>query len=118
MLDKVEALIEKLNSEGGGKMFNSGKRKEKIINKVADRLKILLATPTLQKMDKKLPKDGVEAIVCNDGIVLLNLDKKGFAVSMIKDAVKVEFSLNLTAEEMQEFNGGSGLRERYFPYGN
>lgn len=97
-------------------MLNSEKKKEKTINKVLDRLDALLGSPTLQKMNKKLPKDGIEAIVCNDGIVLLNLDKEGWAVSMIKDAVKVDFSLNLTAEEMQEFNGGSGLRERYFPY--
>lgn len=97
-------------------MLNSEKRKEKIINKAVGRLKSLLGTPTLQKMDKKLPKEGIEAIVCNDGLVILNLTSKGFGVSMIKFTVPVDFNLDLTEEEMQDFNGGIGLRERCFPY--
>lgn len=91
--------------------------KKKRMDKVLDRLDALLGALASQETRKKLPKEGAEAIVCNDGVVLLNLSREGYAISMIKDVVKANFNLNLTAAEMQEFNGGGkGLKERFFSY--
>ncbi len=95
--------------------INRGKKKMKN-DKPVCRLDRLLSVLKQQHPDKELTAEGVEAIVCNDGIVLLNLNSKGFGVSMIKLSVPVDFNLDLTEEEMQDFNGGSGLRERFFPY--
>lgn len=91
--------------------------KKKRMDKVLDRLDALLGALALQEKSKRLPKEAAEAIVCNDGVVLLNLSKDGYAISMIKDVVKIDFNLALTAAEMQEFNeGGKGLKERFFSY--
>jgi hypothetical protein len=59
-----------------------------------------------------LPVEGLEAVICNDGVVIFDMEKDGAAISMIKYFRTVPFSLNLTLEEMQKFNGGAGLRER------
>lgn len=97
--------------------INRGKKKMKS-DKSMCRLDRLLSVLKQQHPDKELVAEGVEAIVCNDGLVILNLTSKGFGVSMIKFTVPVDFNLDLTEEEMQDFNGGAGLRERYFPYRN
>lgn len=97
--------------------INRGKKKMKS-DKSMCRLDRLLSVLRQQHPDKELAAEGVEAIVCNDGLVILNLTSKGFGVSMIKFTVPVDFNLDLTEEEMQDFNGGVGLRERYFPYRN
>ena len=86
------------------------------INKALTRFKRLLDTLQLQGVEKELQAEGVQVIICNDGVVLLNLEKGGFGVCLVKGVVKVDFSLGLTCEEIKQFNGGSGLRERYFPY--
>ena len=63
-----------------------------------------------------LPDAGVEAVICNDGVVLFDTEKDGAGIMLIKCFRTIPFSLNLTLEEMQEFNGGEGVRERYFTY--
>lgn len=67
--------------------------------------------------DEVLPADALVGVVCEDGIVLLDLDKKGYKVCMVKEYLKLpDFWLNLTDEQMSEFNGDKGISTRYFSY--
>lgn len=78
------------------------------------RVKRLLDYMKNEKVD--LPVEGLEAVICNDGVVIFDTEKSGAGIFLVKHFRTVPFSLNLTLEEMQEFNGGAGIRERYFTY--
>ena len=68
---------------------------------------------------KSLSPDSLVAVECDDAVVILSLEKGGYAVFMVKDQIKLpDFRLNLTAEQMQEFNGGKGIRDRFLWYHN
>lgn len=57
------------------------------------------------------------AVECDDGVVVLSLEEKGFSVFMVKEKnLFPDFRLNLTEVEMQEFNGGRGIRSRFMFY--
>lgn len=57
------------------------------------------------------------AVECDDGVVVLSLEEKGFSVFMVKEKINLpDFRLNLTEVEMQEFNGGRGIRSRFMFY--
>lgn len=61
--------------------------------------------------------DNLFGVVCDDGIILLNFESKGWGVCMIKKHILLpDFKLKLTEEQMQEYNGGKGVRERVYPY--
>lgn len=67
--------------------------------------------------EEQIPKDATVGVLCDDGLVLLDLDKKGFGVCMVKSFFRLpDFRLNLTEDQMIEFNGGKGIRKNYFPY--
>lgn len=78
------------------------------------RLKRLLDELGYKKVE--LPVVGVKAVVCNDCIVIFDLAEEGYSVTMIPEYSTVGFDLNLTPKEMEEFNGGSGMRGRYFKF--
>lgn len=78
------------------------------------RLKRLLDELIYKKIE--LPEEGMKAVVCNDCIAIFNLDKEGYSVTLVPAYDTVSFDLNLTPKEMEEFNGGSGLRGRYFRF--
>ena len=66
---------------------------------------------------EKLSDDALTAIECDDGVVVLSLDKDGYGVFMIKDQIRLpDFWLRLTEKQMQEFNGGKGIRDRFLFY--
>ena len=69
----------------------------------------------LLESNSDLPTEGVEAVICEDGVVVFNINAKGSEIFMVKNIRKADFSLNLTEEEMQEFNGGASS-VRYFPH--
>ena len=77
---------------------------------------ILSLDKLLEELLKKgvdLPVEGTEAVICNDGVVLFDINHKGAGICMVKNQRAIDFNLNLTEEEMQEFNGGKELGERY-----
>jgi len=58
----------------------------------------------------------VEAVVCDDCVVILDWRADGSRITLLSRVHKVPFSINLTPKEMEEFNGGAeGLRQRFFP---
>ena len=60
----------------------------------------------------------VEAIVCDDCVVILDWREDGSRFTLLDKVHKLNFSMNLTPKEMQDFNGGTeGLRQRFFPVG-
>lgn len=66
---------------------------------------------------EKIPKDALVAVECDDDVVVLSLDKGGYGVFMIKDQIRLpDFRLRLTEKQMQEFNGGEGIRDRFLFY--
>lgn len=61
--------------------------------------------------------DNLLGVVCDDGIILLNFESKGWSVCMIKNSIALpDFRLNLTEDQMQEYNGGKGIKERFYLY--
>lgn len=65
----------------------------------------------------ELPPDALVAVECDDAVVVLSLESKGYAVFMIKDQIKLpDFKLRLSADQMQEFNRGAGIRSRFLWY--
>lgn len=67
MLDKVEALIEKLNSEGA--QFSIGQY----------------------------------AIVCTDGVVIMDISEDGYGITVINNRLDVDHVLGITNEEVEAF---------------
>lgn len=66
---------------------------------------------------ENITTDNLYGVVCDDGIILLNFESKGWGVCMVKNYVTLpDFKLNLTEEQMQEFNGGKGIRGRSYQY--
>lgn len=58
----------------------------------------------------------VEAIVCDDCVVILDWREDGSRITLLSKVHQLGFSINLTPKEMEEFNGGiEGLRQRFFP---
>lgn len=80
---------------------------DKQLDKVKDLLDVLLESK------EEFPTDGAKAVICDDSIVIFGISIDQTDIMMIKDTCKVNFSMNLTEEEMQEFNGGKGLSVRY-----
>lgn len=71
----------------------------------------------VKETGKPLNAPNVEAIICNDCVVILDIkDDAGEKVSMcvVKDFRSIPFSLNFTPEQAERFNGGSGVRSRNF----
>ena len=71
----------------------------------------------VKETGKSLKAPNVEAIICNDCVVILDIkDDAGEKVSMcvVKDFRTIPFSLNFTPEQAERFNGGSGVRSRNF----
>lgn len=96
-----------------------------MFRKLKKKLKDDIAYCRLERMLREMQESGYETIttdnlygvVCDDGIVLLNFEDKGWGVCMIKNHITLtDFRLNLTEEQMQKFNGGKGIRERGYPY--
>ncbi len=56
-----------------------------------------------------------KAIVCNDCVVIVQVEEKGFTVQIIPTYSTLSFDLNLTPEEIKNFNGGDGS-VRYFKF--
>lgn len=91
------------------------KKKNKGYNKSIDALDRALGK--LAERDKRpMLSEHLQAIVCEDGIILIDMDPKGYGICLLRDYQTLDFKLGLTEAEMQEFNGGIGLRDRYFPY--
>lgn len=60
----------------------------------------------------------VEAVVCDDCVVILDWREDGSRITLLDKVHRLNFSINLTPKEMQDFNGGAeGLRQRFFPIG-
>lgn len=97
-------------------MFTSkAKQKEKFLNSMGNcRVKRLLQEMKNEAID--LPCEGLEVVICNDGAVLFDVGKDGAGVMLIERFRTIPFSLNLTPEEMREFNGGAGLQARFMGY--
>lgn len=91
------------------------KKKNKVFNKCLDALDKALGK--LAEQDKRpMLSEHLQAIVCEDGVILIDMDPKGYGICLLKDYQTLDTSLGLTEAEMQEFNGGRGLKSRYFPY--
>lgn len=61
--------------------------------------------------------DSPVGIVCDDGIILLSFEDKGWRACMVRNYLTLpDFSLRLTAEQMQEYNGGKGIKARSYKY--
>ncbi|GEM_PF-4081295 len=76
----------------------------------------------IKRMLDEMQRQGVEilqgvpkAIVCNDRVVIIQAEEKGFTVQIIPAYSTLSFDLNLTPEEIKNFNGGDGS-VRYFKY--
>lgn len=63
----------------------------------------------------ELPMEGVKAVICEDGVILFDVQKGGTALYLIKHFETLPFELNLSLADMTEFNGGSGLRGSFYP---
>ncbi len=92
-------------------MFDMNKKSKMKSDKQLCRLTRLL--DVLMESAEEFPTDGAKAVICDDGVVIFGISKYQTDIMMIKDTCKVNFSMNLTEEEMQEFNGGKGLSVRY-----
>lgn len=70
----------------------------------------------VKETGKPLKASNVEAIICNDCVVILDVKGEGESVSIcvLKDFRTIPFSLNFTPEQIERFNGGSGVRLRNF----
>lgn len=57
----------------------------------------------------------VEAIVCEDGVVIVDMRPEGNYFSLISRVHREYFWLNITPEEMMKFNGATDmLAQRFF----
>ena len=66
---------------------------------------------------ENITTDNLYGVVCDDGIIILNFEDKGWSVCMVKNYTTLpDFRLNLTEEQMREYNGGKGIKGRFYQY--
>lgn len=66
-----------------------------------------------------LQKAGVEftsgqtAIVCKDGVVVVNVDEDGVGAIFCNNKVEFDYELGITPEDVEQFNTVAGILEEY-----
>lgn len=66
-----------------------------------------------------LQKAGVEftsgqtAIVCKDGVVVVNVDEDGVDAIFCNNKIEFDYELGITPEDVEQFNTVAGILEEY-----
>lgn len=66
-----------------------------------------------------LQKAGVEftsgqtAIVCKDGVVVVNVDEDGVGAIFCNNKIEFDYELGITPEDVEQFNTVAGILEEY-----
>lgn len=66
-----------------------------------------------------LQKAGVEftsgqtAIVCKDGVVVVNVDEDGVGAIFCNNKMEFDYELGITPEDVEQFNTVAGILEEY-----
>lgn len=98
-------------------MFDRSKKKKvKMKSDFSNyRLKRFLYEMDIKGME--LPRHGVKAVICADGVLIFDTCERGWVkISMINEFEQMDFNLNLNVEEMEDFNGGEGVKQRAYPW--
>lgn len=78
--------------------------------------RILRMLDFVKETEKAIKTPSVQAVICNDCVVVMDIRDEGEDVrmSVIKDFRTIPFNLNFSPEQVEKFNGGSGLSMRKF----